>query len=474
MYDPLEYDGLKAFVSRRLPIFGEATAQLGRNMQLPYELSITAALAAISTACQFLVDVRTPRGQQIPVGLFLLLLAMSGERKTSALRRMMKAIYAFDEVMYAEFMGLYDAYIADQEDWREEKRLLQRRIRKAKTTGEDCTLLNEEMADLLNEKPDSPICFQLVNEDVSAPALLEVVSQTGGGALITSEGGILLEGKTLQCAPYLNSGWSADHITVRRGNKPSLRIRNPRLTICIMLQPTVFEPLAGKKGEKIRGSGFFARFVVFNPPTMQGARLSHDEAASWDKIEQFDARMIELLDQLGNKVRSGDRKKEVIGFSNDAADFLVAHANTIERQIAAGGKYQNAPDHASKLAENITRMAGLLHFFEGMDGPISIDTVKVAVELCEISSRDYMDLFSRPPEEIQDAMALDEMLNVYRREGRSLVLKNYVRQRCPNQLRLNGRFYRALDVLVRNRSVLVYQDLKKQQVIDLNPHFVSK
>lgn len=467
--DPLSMFPLPEYLIRRFPKFGEAVLQGQQNFQVPPELSMVAALATISAASQRLIDVLTPSGQRIPVALALMLFALSGERKSSVMRRFMKALYAFDEVMYQQYKTLLQSYNADLEDWKARKRALQRELRVAKRDQLDCEWIEKEIADHIAEEPAFPVQFQLVYEDVSPLALLEALSAHGTAALISSEGSVIVKSKAFDAVSQLNSAWSGDSTSVARSRRLPLRISSPRLTTCLMMQPTVLESLGRKKSDEIRDSGYLARFLMFNPRSTQGTRFSFNSTSSWDKVEAFDGRLAEILDRLQEVLAEGESEPDLIKFSPEAADFWVAHSNSIERDMAPGGKYAAASDHASKLAENIARVAALLHFFEGFEGAISLDTVKGAVEICHASSRDFMSLFVKPPEEIEDANLLNQYFNGHRAAGTRFILKNRARQCCPSRMRDNGRFYRALDVLYRNGNVQVVFDDRRKEWIDLTP-----
>ena len=53
--------------------------------------------------------------------------------------------------------------------------------------------------------------------------------------------------------------------------------------------------------------------------------------------------------------------KELLKLSESATDLGIAISNEIEINMRPGGIYANATDHASKLMENIVRVAGILH-----------------------------------------------------------------------------------------------------------------
>ena len=65
--------------------------------QAPEQLVVTSMLSALSTACQDFIDVKTPYGAIQPVSLFTLVIAESGERKTTTDNLVRKAIFEYVE-----------------------------------------------------------------------------------------------------------------------------------------------------------------------------------------------------------------------------------------------------------------------------------------------------------------------------------------------------------------------------------------
>lgn len=75
--------------------------------------------------------------------------------------------------------------------------------------------------------------------------------------------------------------------------------------------------------------------------------------------------------------------------------------------LAPGGMYECAKDHASKVPENIARVAALTHCFEHPDDfEISVESLWLAVELLSYFSRDFLRVFCPPPKYVLDAQEL--------------------------------------------------------------------
>jgi hypothetical protein len=59
-------------------------------------------------------------------------------------------------------------------------------------------------------------------------------------------------------------------------------------------------------------------------------------------------------------------------FQADAAEEWRYFCNRVETQLVSGGYLSDIPDFASKIAENVVRIAGVFHAIEASPGLSSI------------------------------------------------------------------------------------------------------
>lgn len=458
-----------AVLCQRLPILGEAVRQAHHNYQAPYRLCLMGGLAALSSAAQALADVVMPYGATVPLSLSLVGIASSGERKSTVERRFMKEIRAIDDHQEQEHTDNMADYKVKLLEWKLRKKQLEKELAKLGGNDQQRSNTRKGLRQLLACEPTKPQRAKTVYEDISPMAMLTALHETGVGTLVSSEGGIIVDGKSFDAVPHLNSLWSGDKVSVVRVGKPSLNISGARLAVSIMLQPEIFRSQTGKKAEKIRGSGHWARYLVFNPDSTQGFRLSTHQANSWEHLEAFDRRIRQILRKARMARVVGDFEREEIRFSDEAAEAWFKLTDRIEESIRPGGRYEHASDHASKLGENIARVAALLHYFEEGDGRISVETFNVAADICAECSDDFLKLFVPPPEEVTDAVELNKLIDRIRDDGLRFIRKTYLHKRSPNAQRSGGRFFRALDVLVREGVIRPYVDQSNAQCLDLCP-----
>lgn len=443
---------------RHLPLvlLSAALNEAENNIQAPRPLILSGALTAISLACQGLIDVCKPNGQRTPASLMLLSIAESGERKTTAENIFLSPIRDFQKLESARYQEFHSEWSARMDAWKAKKNAILKSLSKSVISGVDSS--ESELVLIAHEKtkPVKPRQFKMIYEDSTSEALFSGLHQnlrTAG--LISSEGGGVLNGRALNDLSKQNALWSGDSITVDRASVDSYEIQSARLTVSIMVQDQSFKSYMEHRGEKSRGSGLWARFLVCRPRSTQGTRTISNGIMSWEHCSKFAERITEILKKNLYLLDEPDKARDVVSFSPEAVERWLEVFNEIELGIRIGGRFSEMADLASKLADNIARVAALFHYFEGAEGLVSCDTLDAAIDLCCWYSDEFFDIFIPPPEEETDSAELEAWIRAYIDDGRRLVPKNIIRQYGPNKLRGKQRLERALGVL-QDKGIIDY------------------
>ncbi|WP_324730602.1 YfjI family protein [Pseudomonas paeninsulae] len=453
-----------------LPLLNAVVDEVHNNIQAPRPLILTAALASIAVVLQGLLDVSKPSGQVVPTSLMLLVIAGSGERKSTVDNIFMKPIDEYQIEQYVYYQRLFKAWIVKKDIWESEKKATLRCVTKNAEKGlasdeEELRLLEHEMA-----KPVRPKEFKLLYEDATSEALFHGLHQnlpTAG--LMSSEGDAVLSARAFGDLPKQNAIWSGDTITVDRKSTESFKLEGARLTVSIMVQESALKGYMARRGEQARGTGLLARFLACHPMSTQGSRVINNGTQSWEHRDKYNDRLTELLKQNLGLLLDPVREKKVIKFTPEAGDRWLSIYNVIEAEILPGGWFEGAGDHASKLADNIARVAALFHYFEGFEGDISLETLETAISVCKWYSDEFMRIFMEPPQVESDSYELQFWLNNVASKGRRYVRKNHVRQYGPNRVRDKKRLDSALEFLCRQRVISIL-DWSNVTLIDLSPH----
>lgn len=440
--DPL--NNITHIIADQAPVFGAMIDQVIKNVAAPEGIVVGVGIAAIATGTQHLADVRTPSGKTCPISALVIVEGESGSRKSGAFEAYFSVFEDEDQLAEEEYEAALRQHKIDRAEHRRKQSILNREINAA---GELTPVLKQKLGVLATAEPVAPSKTRTTIEDCSVVQYLEILSSNQSCVLASTEGSIIFSGKLFKSLGFLCKVWSGEPVFYDRNNKPSLRLAGVRCTGCILAQPRQIDFLCSKKGEHARDTGLVARAIFRKGNVMMGCRLIHSLPPADEAYVEYRERMRGLLKESSDAKKEPNFEREVIQFSPEATELWRIIANRIEIQMRPGCIYERARDHASKLAENIARVAAAMHKFEGIQGPISPGMLRVAAMICEDSSRDFLQRFVKPPEDIQDAIDLHVYL-LRKINPPAGIRKNYVRQYGPGGVRKDPRFSAALDRLV--------------------------
>lgn len=457
------------------PLFQESVHEVHHTVKASSPLVFTTALSAAALAIQGLYDVEKPNGQQVPASLMCMVIAGSGERKSTVENIYFNPFKAFQREQLDLNNQKRKEWALRQLAWGRAQNILLKSIEKSVSTGEGGEEATQRLLDHGHLQPVEPRPFHMLLDDTTTEKLLlRLHLGLPSAGLISSEAIKILKGPVLRDMAKPNALWSGDAIAVDRVTAESFRLEGARLGILLMVQDEGFDQYMKQQGELSRGTGLWARFLVCRPYSMIGTRFLGHVQAVLEKQKKFDARVEELLQQNLVLLEQPRYTKSVIRFSSSACARWIEIFNAIEQATQIGGYYHLAGDHASKLADNIARVAAIFHVFEGREGEISLEILESAIKVCMWFSGEFMRIFVPPPplpQVQQDANELNQWLWEFRRSGLRYIKKTTLRQRCPSNLRKNGRFSDALMQLVQCGNVAMCS-CQQTMFVDLHPHLL--
>lgn len=445
-------------------------AEAERNIKAPKPLIVMSALTALSLSLQGVVNVKKPTGHSVPTSLMLLAIADSGERKSTTENLFMRAIKDFQashQIRYQEDIRLWEL---ENEIWLEARKDALKEAASLKRKGGDITAALERLRVLEDEKPHKPRQVKMLYEDSTSEALFHgMYSNMESAGLISSEGGEILSGRAFSDLAKQNALWSGDPVTVDRKQADSYVLTGARLTVSIMAQNSAFDEYMNKAGDRSRGSGLWARFLVCKPWSTQGYRLEYGGEPEREHQQKFYDKITEFLSLGVDESRMGVGEKVTVSLCKDAEAFWIGLANHIEIEMREGGRFCRIKDHASKLADNIARVAALFHCYEyGIGGSISVDTLASAMRLCFYFSDCFRSIFDPRYRAWRDAEELNIWFNSFRIRGVRYVRKNMVLKYGPNKLRKKSELDTALASLSGAGLVRMFR-VSNINSIDLSP-----
>ncbi|MBA5605387.1 DUF3987 domain-containing protein [Duganella sp. FT3S] len=470
---------MKNFQIRRFPIehipesIKNPILETYANIQAPIPLVFASALGAISLACQRSINVQRPNGLISPCSLYLLTIAESGERKSTVDKIFRKPITEFERKRTAIFSSQIIHYEAMLSAWNVEKKAILSSIKKCTIKGESCDQLKEQLIEHNLLAPERPKSWKMIYTDATPEAIKRGLFESNGSAgIISDEAGDILFGRALTDLSAINSLWSGDAYQVDRVGSSSYSVSDPRLTLSLMIQPNPLRNYLGKSDTIARSIGFLARFLVAFPQSTQGERFIEDRTHSWTCVSEFHDRLESILEQsVSNEC------PQTLRFCHAAKERWIEVQNEVELDLGKGRFLSDIKDFASKLSENIARLAAIFHTFEEKSGPISLETLNQAVEIGVWYAFEFKRLFSDEGRNFLNddhSTKLENWLFDLSIKTSSLhIQKNYIRQYAPYSLRNKRILDSALNDLVQDGKVCINTFGKMSYVYLNKAHFAN-
>ena len=444
-----------------LPVLIKSTIyEVHQITKAPIPLIGASVLGTISLVCQSQIDVIRPGNLRGPVSLFLLTLAGSGERKTTVDNLLMEPLRRFEEQLNEDYLEKYSDYLIELNAVKTEIKALNTELRAQVRRKEDTLEIKKALKAAHKSLTEPPVKYKMTFNDATPAAIKEFLCKERWKSvgIMSDEAGTIFNGHTLNDLPFINKMWDGGKFTVDRKNEPEATIHDARMTLSLMVQPEMFTAYLERRGEQAKGVGFFARSLICLPTSTQGTRLIESPVISREYLPVFHRRLMHIATE--SLAHNGQSRKGLT-FSPEAENLWIEFHNDIESRIGSDGNLVSVRDYASKVAENVARVAALLHHFCGFDNNISTEVVDAAIAIINWYGNQYTDLFVHPDEYQSFERDLNELFawiqNECRKSYRYMFRKNRILQLGPNRLRNKERVDELLSVLVEQEKIILFQ-----------------
>lgn len=348
--EPLDEVILPTFPIDALPdVLKNYVSDVAESTQTPIDMAGVASLALMSIAMQPRYKIIGKSDWEEQLSLYCMIVAEPSDRKSAVFNQIIKVIQSF-EAEYNEHHSI------DVLKSQEEHTSLEKRYKKATKDYENGKITKDEYDEAFRKysthKVIKPISLTL--DDVTSESLTnEIESQEGCIALVSSEGGIF----DIISGSYTNfpnidiflKGYSGDFIKVSRIGRPSLYVKNPRLTILLTVQPKVLESVVNNG--TFTGRGLSARFLYSVPKSLVGSRRFETKPINFDNKKRFGDLIHEILKEPKSSTT-------YITLSNDAYSLLKDYYEEFESRLITDLK--DIGGWAGKLVGNILRISALI------------------------------------------------------------------------------------------------------------------
>ncbi|HHH0459108.1 TPA: YfjI family protein [Yersinia enterocolitica] len=437
-------------------VIRNAVYEVERNTQAPLSLIAASVLGAISLVCQNKIDVCRLNNLRGSTSLFLLTIAESGERKSTVDKLLLKPLYQLEERLFEKYSQELEIYQNEMEAAKAEKKAVISKLKSDIRRNRDVSDANAMLKELLASCPKEPFRYKLIFNDATPAAIKDYLCGLWRSiGIMSDEAGTVFNGYTLNELPFINKMWDGSTFSVERKSSPELLIKDARLTLALMVQPDVFKGYVERKGDMAKGIGFFARCLICQPWSKQGYRQITNPVESTEHLPVFHERLMEIVNE--SIARHGENDRLCLRFSPEAEKRWITFYNKVESEMGLIGFLSDFKDYASKMAENMARIAALLHYFNGDEGNISLVAVEAAVEISAWYVDEYVRLFSKPQELTLVSSEADELYwwikNYCVSNFLPYIRKNTILQYGPNRFRNRRKVNELLSTLYSQNKI---------------------
>jgi hypothetical protein len=453
------------------PLIRDAVLEVKNNIQAPLDLVIASALGAVSLACQNAIDVQWGVSKSIsPCSLFFLTIAASGDRKSTVGRQFTDPITKFEKERIIDYGKQLTTYNTKIDRWNDTRKDIKLRLKKATREGvasEDLEVL--ELSLIAHDEiiPSHPKRRKLIYTDATPESIVYGLHRDWpSAAILSEEAGGILNGRAMNDLGKLNQIWDGDSLSVDRKSSESFTLDGARLTISLMTQEKSLRKFIERNDGMARDIGFLARCLVSNPPSLQGERsISNTNEATFvsEKLDKFKERLSFILHENIKAGSAPDHKKKVLKLSSEADEAWAKYFNEIEMRSESNGELADVWDAASKIANNVLRMAAMFHYFQGREEEdISGESMNEAILTCNKYMVNFSTMFGAYGFLSPEKRDVDKLVKWFKLKLRGIPEihiheKNYIRQRGP--IRNSYLLDKALDYLHSQGAViLIFED----------------
>ena len=449
-------------------------------VKAPVPMVASSALAALSLAIQTHADVKRAEHLHGPVGLFLLTIADSGERKSTCDGFFIQAIRDYEEAQAEAAKPTQKEHRAAIEVWEAKCGGIKEKIRQLAKNQQSTDSMESVLSDLEHDKPEAPRIARLLYADATPEALAYgLAKQWPSGGVVSAEAGIVFgshgmgKDSVMRNLGLLNQLWDGASLTIDRRSSESFTVRGARLTVALQVQEPTLREFLTRSGGLARGTGFLARFLLAWPESTQGQRPFTEAPSNWPHLAAFNRRIAEILDQPAPIDEDGALTPVMLSMTPNAKAAWVRYYDAIENELRPDGELFNVRDVASKSADNAARLAALFQIFEGADGLIAEDAIERASRIAAWHLSEARRFFSELTlsAEQMDAARLDSWLIKYCQKERTPFVPIRDAQRL-GPVRDKVRLTTALRGLEELDRVKVAQE-GHRKTIKLNPALVE-
>lgn len=449
-------------------VLRDAVEAIAYHAQVPHAMAGQCVLGALSTIGQRFVNAPIDHAHK-PAALFLITEGESGSGKTFASSLSHHSIKQWDKAAYLSFIELLNEWQADLDALKGKER---------KEYLKDNPRPKNKAMLLQDSTIEAALDRFILNEMPNLSWTTDEAAQFFSGYSMKAE----TKGNALGSLTKLWSDGEAQRSRSQRGANPQYKTNayDVRLTLDLQGQRVILEPAL--TDPLLLGQGFLARALLACPDSLQGKRVWNtpermNQSPDDDpRLQAYWARCDILLDPPPSNINTDITGKEMrhnMPFANQQArQALADFQQRIENRQAKGGIYEYFKAFAGRMAENASRIATLMAFFDCQTS-LSVAYLQRAFLLVEYSIAERLRYVDIGTGEKPDIKRMIEWLIAWcKKNNASSINRTHVFQYAPNGLR-GKKIVEPLLEQLESTGHVRQETIKRRNLVHINPYLLK-
>lgn len=375
-------------------VLGAAVWQHHMNTRVSTDMIATFALGCAGGLTHDLTDLRRPNLAPSSTSLYVTVIAGTGEGKDTAIGPFMKPFTIVQSDAEQESKELVSTRYADMLEWKLVRKALEKELAQALSSESPTSEIKKRIVSHQRGALAMPAIPSILYEDSSPSGAKRGLCKWRSAVLADIDADNFFNRHMATDFAFINKGWQGSAMVIDRAREPRMSVPDPRLGLVLGVQPVPFMRFLRRRGVEAHDSGFTARFLTGLPPSTAGERMLTGFAQPTDLVDAYVARGIDLLEESIAATRA-KRPRRVVAFTSDAASEFVRLYNHIQHLMRWGNSLFNIRGFASKAAENIARVAAVLHVVDDLEDDISLDTLRRATCIIEWFTEQFQYIYTQ-------------------------------------------------------------------------------
>lgn len=375
-----EQENFKPFPVDALPDFwGNYMECIAKSNQVSVDMPAVMLLGTLATCLQskYRVKARFEDDYEEELSLFTLIIARSGDRKSSTLKHFQSIIKKYEKNLNEQLKPDIAYYNSTLKILNEKKIEIEKKIKNDKNNNSN---LDEELKGIIYKIIEHEKKYvgeiEMYLQDFTPEALDDILSKNKGvGAIIDSEGRFFksINGKYSKVADFdtVLAGYTADDVKIHRKSS-NTKDFNPNISTIITTQPIVLKEVM--RNVYFKEKGLLARFLYTYPKPIVN-KMPYGEPIPKELTLEFEKRIYNMLE------KTKPEKPYILSLDDKALKEYDEYFYKVTPLIFSSG--MEIEPWLTRLMGLSLRIAGILHIAEGKteNDLIDVKTMKSSITI---------------------------------------------------------------------------------------------